>query len=197
MRGRDLAEARAKQPRRRAELRAAIGVATVAAVLMPLTRQLRPIGPYKLLGKVVEGFKRGSKEVRLRCRPISLLQQLTCAPLVFSWAGRQLTWTRRRSRTPWIRRRRACMLGGRRLKIAKEERCHPLLESLTKLCSRSGGTQPSTTRSAPSRRTCATSSSATFTVPTCASSCAATCDRRPAMDAHARLSHMPVARLSF
>jgi hypothetical protein len=49
---------------------------------MPLTRQLRPIGPYKLLGKVVEGFKRGSKEVRLRCRPISLLQQLICAPLV-------------------------------------------------------------------------------------------------------------------
>ena len=43
-----------------------------AAVLMPLTRQLRPAGPHKLLGKVVEGFKRGSKEVRLSSRPISL-----------------------------------------------------------------------------------------------------------------------------
>ena len=43
-----------------------------AAVVMPLTRQLRPVGPHKLLGKVVEGFKRGSKEVRLSSRPISL-----------------------------------------------------------------------------------------------------------------------------
>ena len=43
-----------------------------AAVLMPLARQLRPVGPHKLLGKVVEGFKRGSKEVRLSSRPISL-----------------------------------------------------------------------------------------------------------------------------
>ena len=31
---------------------------------MVLERKLRPIGPYKLLGKVVYGFKRGSKQVR-------------------------------------------------------------------------------------------------------------------------------------
>ena len=32
-------------------------------LLMPLTRELRPVGPHKLLGKVVAGFKRGSKQV--------------------------------------------------------------------------------------------------------------------------------------
>ena len=33
---------------------------------MVLERKLRPIGPYRMLGKVVYGFKRGSKQVRCR-----------------------------------------------------------------------------------------------------------------------------------
>ena len=163
---------------------------------MPLARQLRPVGPHKLLGKVVEGFKRGSKEVRLSSRPISLVPAAhTCACLLCcSSAGRQRTWTRRRSRAPWIRRRRACTWGGRRLRMTKEQRCRPLRESRIRRCSRSGGTLPSTTRSAPWRRTCATSSSATSTAPPCASSCAATCGRRRVPPAHTGRTHTPDAR---